>query len=248
MTHLSSAMSQSIGFLYLDGYVNSGINPVAYALGITQATNSGYLYVSLHTGSPGSDTVGTEVTTGAYPGYARASVRREQSFASPGASSWVNTGNSFANRSAINFPIVGSGGTGGTLTHWGIYDAATGGNLLFHGPMNASGATYKIGYSTGADAAGTPDTDFVFSEAHGLSNSDTIRMYGMYDGGLGSGSSASSAVNGAEATVSGVATDSFNVSVTIGKGAILFIKSSSISLASGKIPSIPAAGMNILFA
>jgi hypothetical protein len=248
MSHLSPALAESIGLLYFDGWTNSGNNPIVYALGISQAVNSGYLYVSLHTGSPGADTVGTEVTTAEYIGYARAAVRREKSFASPGPSSWANNAGLFENRNAINFPPVATGGTGGTLTHWGIYDAATGGNLLFHGPMNASGATYKIGYSTGADAAGTPDTDFVFSEAHGLSNSDTIRMYGLYDATLGSGSSASSAINGAEATLSGVATDSFNVSVTIGKGAILFIKSASIALAVGKIPSIPAGGMKILLA
>lgn len=247
MSHLSGELERSLGETYLNGDVSITNNLVAYALGITQATNSGYLYVSLHTGAPNSDTVGTEVTTTAYPGYTRAAVRREKSFGSS-TSKWTWNSGVFENLEAINFPICGTGATG-TITNWGIYDAATGGNLLFHGPLVASGASFKVGYHTGEDDTGSADLRFVFSRAHGLSNSDTIRMYQLYDGALGSSSSATGATNGVQATVSGVATDNFDISYDFTtSGGFLFVKSSSISLAAGKIPAIPASGMILRFA
>ncbi len=247
MTHLGGPLERSIGETYLNGDVSLSSNVVAYALGLTQATNSGYLYVSLHKGSPGSDAPGTELTTTDDPNYARSAVRREKSHGS-GTSKWTFTSNAFTNAEAINFLQCGTGATG-TVTNWGIYDAATGGNLLFHGPLVASTATLKIGYHTGEDDTGSADLRFVFSRAHSLANSDTIRMYQLYDGDLGNSSSTSGATNGAEATVSGVTTDTFEISYDFGStGGFMFVKSSSISLAAGKIPSIPAGGMIIRFA
>lgn len=240
-------MERSIGEVYLNGDMTFANNPIAYGFGVTQATNSGYLYVSLRT-SFSADGAGNEVTTTEYPGYARVAVRREKSFASPGASKWTWGTTSFTNLEAINFPICGTGASG-TIIGWGIYDAATGGNEMFHGPLVASTATFKVGYHTGEDASNNPDATFVFSRAHGLSNSDTIRMYQVYDGNLGSGSFATGGTNGALATVSGVTADTFQISGSFATvGAIMFIKSSSISLAAGKIPSIPAGGMTITFA
>lgn len=240
-------MERSIGEVYLNGDVSLANNDISYTLGTTQATNSGYLYVSLRT-SFSANGPGNEVTTTEYPGYARVAVRRERSFASPGTSKWTWSSPSFTNAEAINFPICGTGASG-TIIGWAIYDAATGGNVLFHGPLSASGASFKVGYHTGEDASNNTDATFVFSRAHGLSNSDTIRMYQVYDGNLGSGSFATGGTNGALATVSGVTADTFQISGTFATvGALMFVKSSSISLAAGKIPSIPAGAMSITFA
>jgi hypothetical protein len=252
MSHFSYAPSggleRSLGEVYLNGIVSSGTNPIAHALGITQASNQTKLYISLHTGNPGVDFTGTEVS---YTGYVRAEVRREGSFAAPSTTKWTYSnsgGSSFVNLEALTFPITPTGATG-TVTHWGIYDASTGGNLLFHGPLVASGAEWRIGYSTGEDDTGAPNTSFVFSRLHGISPLDKIRAYGIYDGDLGSGSSATGATNGVELTVSTVSADSFVLSAGLATpGGILFIKSSSISLSAGKIPSIPAGGMKLRFA
>lgn len=253
MTHLADDLEGCLGHLLLNGDMTSSTNPIAYALGITQATNSGYLYVALHTSITSGDGPGTEVTTTQYPGYARAAVRRERSFASPGTSQWTHALGSniglFTNAEAINFPIVGSGGTGGTIVGWSIYDAATGGNELFYGPLVASGSSLKIGYHTGENDAGSADANFVWSAAHGLSDTDTIRCYVVYDGQLGNGSAAGGAQAGTLATVSSASTDWFDVDFSISNsGAILFVKAASITLAAGKIPAIPSGGLAIRFA
>ena len=250
MSHFSNVFERSLGDVYLNGIVSSGTNPIAHALGITQASNQTKLYISLHTGSPGVDLTGTEVS---YTGYVRAEVRREGSFATPSTTKWTYSssgGSSFVNLEAITFPITPTGASG-TVTHWGIYDASTGGNLLFHGPLVASGAEWRIGYHTGEDDSNAASQTFVFSALHGLSAADTIRAYAIYDGELGSGSTLAGATNGAQLTVAAApGADSFNVTTnfTGQRGGLLFIKSSSISLTAGKIPSIPAGGMKLRFA
>lgn len=233
--------------------MTSSTNLIAYALGVTQAVNSSYLYVGLTTTVTNGDGPGQEVTTTQYPGYARSPVRREKSFASPGTSKWTHALGAniglFTNAEAINFPIVGSGGTGGTIVGWGIYDAATGGNELFYGGLVASGSSLKVGYHTGKDDAGVANDNFIFSAAHGLSDGDTIRTYQVYDGRLGDGSLAGAIGSGGLTTVSNVSTDSFEVSTAIlDSGAMLFAKAGSITLAAGKIPAIPAGGLGIRFA
>lgn len=253
MTHASDALETCLGELILNGDVSTPTNLIAYALGITQAVNSSNLYVSLHTTPTSGDGPGSEVNTTEYPGYARAAVRREKSFSGAGTSKWTHALGSniglFNNAEAINFPIVGSGGTGATVVAWGIYDAATGGNKLFYGPIIASGASLKVGYHTGDDDTGSTDLRFVFSAAHGLSNSDTIRCYMLYDGQLGNGSAAGGAQAGTLATVSSVSIDSFKIDFDLSNtGGILFVKAGSISISAGKIPAIPALGMGVRFA
>lgn len=80
---------------------------------------------------------GTEVTGGSY---ARVEV-------ASGTSAWNNTqGNTTGastgtdgtveNAATITFPTPSAGW--GTVTHFGVYDAATGGNLLFYAPLTTS--------------------------------------------------------------------------------------------------------------
>lgn len=96
------------------------------------------LHVALYTAAPSDSGGGTEVTGGSY---ARVSVTRNltnwagtQSAGSTTAS--TGTGGQTSNNGAITFPAPTA--NWGTVTHFGIFDAATGGNLLFHGALTTA--------------------------------------------------------------------------------------------------------------
>lgn len=102
------------------------------------APSSGTLYIGLLTSAPSDAGGGTEVSGGSY---ARASVASSlanwagtQAAGSTAASS--GTGGATSNNGAISFPTPSA--TWGTVTHFGIYDASTGGNLLFWGALTIS--------------------------------------------------------------------------------------------------------------
>ena len=88
----------------------------------TSYTSPATVYVALFTTDPTDAATGTEVTGGSY---ARTSV----TFAAPsnGAS---------ASNADCTFPTCTS--TWGTVTHIGLYDASTSGNLLYHTPLDTS--------------------------------------------------------------------------------------------------------------
>jgi hypothetical protein len=99
------------------------------------APTTSTLYVGLLTAAPSDTGGGTEVSGGSY---ARVAVTSSftnwagtQSAASTVASS--GTGGQTSNNTAITFPTPGA--TWGTVTHFGIYDAASAGNLLFWGAL-----------------------------------------------------------------------------------------------------------------
>lgn len=110
--------------------LNSMLRGVAYPL-------PSKVFVSLHTENP-TDTGGGEVTTAAWPAYARVDA------ANGGAieTGWsVPAARGRAQRSRNNNQIIYEGMNGAnpiTVTHWALYDAATGGNLLCHAPLNTS--------------------------------------------------------------------------------------------------------------
>jgi hypothetical protein len=85
------------------------------------ATRPTAWYVALYTAAPSDSGGGTEVSTG---GYARQSV------------SFTVTGDTASNSGAVSF--TASGANYGTVTHVGIFDAVSAGNLLWHGAMTAS--------------------------------------------------------------------------------------------------------------
>jgi hypothetical protein len=96
-------------------------------------------YVALFTAAPADAGGGTEVSGN---GYARVTVASSlanwagtQSAGSTVASS--GTGGATSNNAAITFPTP-TGAGWGTVTHFGIFDASTSGNLLFHGALTAS--------------------------------------------------------------------------------------------------------------
>lgn len=98
-------------------------------------TSPANLYVALYTGVP-TDAGGVGEVSGI--GYARVPIARSltawagtQATLSTVASS--GTGGATSNNSAITFNTPG--GSWGTVGYFGILDALTGGNLLFHGSL-----------------------------------------------------------------------------------------------------------------
>lgn len=96
------------------------------------------LYVSLHTTATTDAGGGTEVSGGSY---ARVAVTANltnfagtQSAGSTTASS--GTGGATSNNGTITFPSPTA--NWGTVSHFGIWDASSGGNLLFHGALTTS--------------------------------------------------------------------------------------------------------------
>lgn len=96
------------------------------------------LYVGLLTAAPSDSTAGTEVTGG---NYARVTVACSlanwagtQSAGSTVASS--GTGGTTSNNGAVTFGAPSA--NWGVVTHFGIYDASSAGNLLIYGTLTAS--------------------------------------------------------------------------------------------------------------
>lgn len=100
---------------------------LTFLLTSSTATRPTAWYVELHYGDPGEDGTGSPVTATEDSSYARKTV----TFADPVAGSGQCL--------STNAPswTVGSG-TGYTLTHISIWDAVTGGNCLFKGPLLVS--------------------------------------------------------------------------------------------------------------
>jgi hypothetical protein len=98
---------------------NAVINAV---LRNTSYTSPAAVYVGLYTSDPGEGNTGTEVSGGSY-------ARTAVTFGAP--SNGVST-----NSASVTFPTAT--GTWGTVTHIGILDATTSGNLLYYTPLDAS--------------------------------------------------------------------------------------------------------------
>lgn len=89
------------------------------------------LAVALFTAAPTDAGGGTEVSTSG-TGYARQTLNPSDSnWAAPVSGNGVTS-----NSSAINFGTATA--SWGTVTHFGIYDATSGGNLLFWDALSAS--------------------------------------------------------------------------------------------------------------
>ena len=105
---------------------------LTFLLTSSAATRPTAWYVALFTTSPTDAGSGTEVS-GTY--YARQSV------------AFTVSGDTASNSATITFPAAGS--NWGTISHVGVYDAVTTGNLLFHGSVTTSksidtGDTFQI--------------------------------------------------------------------------------------------------------
>lgn len=86
------------------------------------------VYFALFTSDPGEAAGGTEATG---TDYARVAVTNNATNF-PAAS-----GGAKSNGTAITFPAAGAGGwsSGADMTHWVMFDASSGGNRLYKGPL-----------------------------------------------------------------------------------------------------------------
>lgn len=109
---------------------NALINGTLRATSYTAPTTT---YLALYTNDPTDADTGTEITGGSY-------VRQAITFSSP-------SNGATSNSSAIEFPQATA--DWGTITHVGIRDAVTSGNLLYHSALDtsktiANGDIFKI--------------------------------------------------------------------------------------------------------
>lgn len=103
------------------------------------ATRPTNWYLALYTAAPNDAGGGTEVSGN---GYSRQTVAWDAASGTGGTTS--NSG---------NVTFTASGGNFGNVTHIGIFDASTSGNLLWHGAMAASkqvNAGDSIQFATGS--------------------------------------------------------------------------------------------------
>jgi len=96
-------------------------------------TSPATIYVALYTTDPTDADTGTEVSGGGY-------ARQSAAFDAAAAGATQNSADINFGQATANW---------GTITHVGLRDAATLGNLLWHGPLTASktinnGDTFKI--------------------------------------------------------------------------------------------------------
>lgn len=100
-----------------------------------QAYTPATTYVGLLTAAPSDSAAGTEVAGGSYARVAVTSSLANwagtQSAGSTVASS--GTGGTTSNNNAITFPAPTA--NWGSITHFAVYDAASGGNMLFYAAL-----------------------------------------------------------------------------------------------------------------
>ncbi len=92
-------------------------------LGTSSTSAPSNVYIGLHTADPTDAGTGAEVSGSGY-------ARQAMAFGASSSGTASNSG-------AVEFPAA-SGGNWGTITHIGIYDASSSGNLLFHAALTAS--------------------------------------------------------------------------------------------------------------
>jgi len=122
-----SAMSNYLEIKFLDHF-----------LGTASTTSPSTVYLSLHTADPTDAGSGAEVSTSG-----SAYVRKAIAFSAASGGSATNSG-------AVTFDTATS--AWGTISHIGVWDASSSGNLLFHGALDASktiasGDVFKVNAS-----------------------------------------------------------------------------------------------------
>lgn len=100
---------------------------------LTLFSDAGPYFMALFTGSPSEAGGGTEVSAGGY-------IRQEVSFGSPAAGTMKNA-------SPIEFPTATA--NWGTAVAWGLFDAETGGELVWFGEITTpkellAGDIYRV--------------------------------------------------------------------------------------------------------
>lgn len=90
------------------------------------------VYVALFTADPtDANVTANEVQTSALPAYARQDAAAGAAI----STGWTANSNGVStNAKVVTYPANNGAGSV-TVTHLGLYDAATGGNLLYHAPL-----------------------------------------------------------------------------------------------------------------
>jgi hypothetical protein len=96
-----------------------------YVFTTTSVTRPTAWYLALFTSNPAEDASGTEVSTSG-TAYARQSA------------TFTVSGNTASNSAAIEYPTATA--SFGTVTHVGVFDASTGGNLIAYSALDTSKA------------------------------------------------------------------------------------------------------------
>jgi hypothetical protein len=116
----------------------------AQAIGIAGATAAAgtgpaNLYIGLLTAAPSDSAAGTEVSGNAYARVAVASSLANWAGTQSAGSTTASSGSSgtTSNNNAVSFPTPTPAGWG-TVTHFGVYDSASGGSLLIQSALTAS--------------------------------------------------------------------------------------------------------------
>lgn len=104
----------------LSDYAEDKLND--HLLGTTSFTMPATVYIALYTSDPTDADVGTEVSGGSY-------ARQAITFA-------ASSGGVAATDATVTFPVATL--SWGTITHFGLRDALTSGNLLVHGQFASS--------------------------------------------------------------------------------------------------------------
>lgn len=93
-----------------------------HTLAVATYTRPTTVYLALYTSNPADDNSGTEVSGS---GYSRQAI----TFGAASGGTSTNTG-------AVTF--TASGGSFGTVSHFSIFDASSGGNMLCYGSLDAA--------------------------------------------------------------------------------------------------------------
>lgn len=96
------------------------------------------IHIALFTAGPDDGAAGTEVSGGSYARVAVASSLANWAGTQAAASTTASTGTTgtTSNNSAVTFPAPTA--NWGTITHFALMDAASGGNVLFYGSLNTN--------------------------------------------------------------------------------------------------------------
>lgn len=108
---------------------NALINHLLRGVAMTALSTT---YISLHTADPTDANAATELVSPAALNYARVTLA---------STAWNAPSNGITTNTVdITFATAGNNWApvGTPVTHFGIYDALTGGNLIFHSPLAAS--------------------------------------------------------------------------------------------------------------
>lgn len=124
---MSKSNTAETGLLRLI-FQNQNFANIGDATGLRASSTEGSLYISIHTADPGE--AGNQTTNEiSYTGYARQALARN-------ATNFPESSGTISIGVNVDFPEM-TGGTGGTITHWGVGTSVSGtGTLLYSGEVD----------------------------------------------------------------------------------------------------------------